>query len=113
MEPGPSILNMAEAMLQNNEYKTSHTSLNDFAEESDNKETTNDDVDLATDNIAIEKRNNEEEGTPQREKRNGDKKSEGRSVVIQVPPKRRKISTPFTPKEIVDGTSFVLLIWTT
>lgn len=113
MEPGPSILNMAEAMLQNNEYKTSHTSLNDFAEESDNKETTNDDVELATDNTAIEKRNNEEEATPQREKRNGDKKSEGRSVVIQVPPKRRKISTPFTPKEIVDGTSFVLLLWTT
>lgn len=103
MEPGPSILNMAEAMLQNNEYKTSHTSLNDFADESDNKDTVKGDVDSAADNSTIEKRNDEEEKPPLREKSTGDKKSEGRSVVIQVPPKRRKISTPFTPKEVVDA----------
>ena len=109
MEPGPSILNMAEAMLQNNEYKTSHTSLNDFADESDNKDTVmQGEADIATDNSTIEKRSNDEEKLPPREKSNGDKKSEGRSVVIQVPPKRRKISTPFTPKEIVDGTSVLL-----
>ena len=109
MEPGPSILNMAEAMLQNNEYKTSHTSLNDFADESDNKDMIKGDTDIAMDNSTIEKRNDDEEKLSPREKSNGDKKSEGRSVVIQVPPKRRKISTPFTPKEVVDGTSVVLL----
>ena len=109
MEPGPSILNMAEAMLQNNEYKTSHTSLNEFADESDNKDTMmQGESDIGPDNSTIEKRNNDEEKLPSREKINGDKKSEGRSVVRQVPPKRRKISTPFTPKEIVDGTSVVL-----
>ena len=109
MEPGPSILNMAEAMLQNNEYKTSHTSLNEFADEPPNNDTMmQGETDIAADNSTIEKRSYNEEKLPPREKSNGDKKSEGRSVVIQVPPKRRKISTPFTPKEIVDGTSFVL-----
>jgi len=99
MEPGPSFMNMAEAMLQNDDYKFSHTSLNRFGEDEavDAGNSASDDP-LTQENrgVATAPRGSSFSSSEK-------KSSEGRSVVIQVPPKRRKISTPYTPKEVVDG----------
>lgn len=103
MEPGPSILNMAEAMLQNDEYKTSHTSLNDNVDDDDDDENelNGDDGNRHRDEKTTHINNDKQ--TNRKKSSNGEKRSEGRSVVIREPPKRRKVSAPFTPKEIVDG----------
>jgi len=104
MEPGPSILNMAEAMLRD-EYKSSHSSLKSFAtdEAGESKDEDNKEVESKDDSKGNDDGKRKEQTSSDRSKAQSDKKSEGRSVVIQVPPKRRKISTPFTPKEIVIG----------
>ncbi len=107
MEPGPSILNMAEAMLQNNDYKSSHSSLKEYADEEDSKQNVKQEDEMKTvEDITTSTTtgNYDDDEMPQSATHSGEKKSEGRCVVIQVPPKRRKLSSPFTPKEIVDGT---------
>lgn len=111
MEPGPSILNMAEAMLAD-EYKSSHTSLKSFAVEDEDDSNNKGDENAESMGVEGEGKRTEPimptmttatDSSSPREKR-----SEGRSVVIQVPPKRRKLSSAasFTPKEIVDGKNF-------
>lgn len=104
MEPGPSILNMAEAMLENDEYKTSHTSLEELVddEEDNNDNETKGDQGDENDN-QTKPATRKDDKVNRRDNADGGKRSEGRSVVIQEPPKRRKVSPPFTPKEIVDG----------
>jgi hypothetical protein len=93
---------MAEAMLQNDEYKTSHTSLNDLDKnENDRSETKGDQQGNTPGNTKTANKNDIKEA--KKHNTNGEKRSEGRTVVIQEPPKRRKVSAPFTPKEIVDG----------
>ena len=103
MEPGPSILNMAEAMLQNDEYKSSHTSLVDFVDDERDyyNETNREQGTVRT--RAKKAQRNDNKLAKRKDDINGGKRSEGRTVVIQEPPKRRKVSAPFTPKEIVDG----------
>ena len=77
MLPGPSFLNMAEAMLEE-EYKSSHFDLKQFG-----------------DTFSNGKENHE----TRQESMNAE-----RRVVIQVPPKRRKISHACnTPKDVVDA----------
>jgi hypothetical protein len=98
-------MNMAEAMLQNDEYKSSHTSLNQLCEGENMNETTEATTRGGSRN---DLRTPERRGVllvPRASSFSSSEKksSEGRSVVIQVPPKRRKISTPFTPKEVMDG----------
>jgi hypothetical protein len=108
-KPGSSIVNMAEAMLDD-DYKSSHTSLKEWGDENEKK-----------DQAERDRQQQIVEGTPQKtnpdetrqENTNDDKKSDVRSVVIQVPPKRRKISNAcgVNTSEVVDGkfVAFVLL----
>eukprot|EP00934_Nitzschia_sp_Nitz4_P005746 Nitzschia sp. Nitz4//scaffold161_size51353//2757//4489//NITZ4_006939-RA/size51353-processed-gene-0.43-mRNA-1//1//CDS//3329537882//5736//frame0 len=88
-----SSLTMAEAMLQDG-YKSSHSSLRSIDDDSDKKEI-----------VSSLKRKDPPQNS------NGDEMGDGnkrvlprqRSVVIQVPVKQHKISSPFTPRELVDG----------
>jgi hypothetical protein len=96
-KPGPSIINMAEAMLEE-DYKKSHTDLKEWGEENEKQE-----KDKASQQGPEKKApNTKPEET--RQESNEDRKSEIRSVVIQLPPspKRRKISNAFTVGEVVD-----------
>jgi len=83
--PGPSILKMAEAMLEE-DYRNSHTNLKEWGDDNEYMELQQKQSDTCTDPNAADM-----------------KKSDSRSVVIQVPPKRRKISCAYSAKEVVDG----------
>lgn len=96
-----SLLNMAEAMLED-EYKASHTDLKEWGEEKSKKreaEEEQDDIPALT---------SPDEET--REDVSDDKKFESRSVVIQVPPKRQKIANVCTAREVVDGKVFSIVM---
>ena len=99
-QPTQSLLNMAEAMLQD-EYKLSHTDLKEWGDENEKKESEKE-----------QKQEQAEQTLPPqddetRQDTDDDKKVENRSVVIQVPPKRRKISHAFNAREVVDGKSLL------
>ena len=93
----PSLVKiMAEAMLED-EYKLSHSNLQEWAEEEAIK--------AAQTSQASESNNNMTPATEERDDntaRDDNKKTE-RSVVIQVPPKRQKLCTAYSPKEVVEG----------
>jgi hypothetical protein len=107
-KPGPSIVNMAEAMLEQ-DYKSSHTSLKEWGDENEKK-----------DQVERDRQQQIVEGTPQKtnqdetrqDNTNDGKKSDVRSVVIQVPPKRRKISNACNANtsEVVDGKLLFILL---
>jgi hypothetical protein len=103
MEPGPSFMNMAEAMLQNDDYRLSHTSLTRLGGDERLNEAAMEARNTASNNLVTQETRGAATAPRGSSFSSSEKKSsEGRSVVIQVPPKRRKISTPFTPKEVVD-----------
>jgi hypothetical protein len=99
--PGKSILNMAEAML-NEDYKSSYSDLNAWYETS------------GLDNFMSTKKPSKAE---QQEKEIGEAgnrerrplehtfqgKYDEKRVIIQEPPKRRKISTSVAPRDVVAG----------
>ena len=88
---------MAEAMLDE-EYKSSHTDLKDYGEESEKREQAlKSDVDEETPTTEEREEESHKKDIPT------PKKSEQRSVVIQVPPKRQKLCSAFTAKEVVQG----------
>lgn len=105
MEPGPSFMNMAEAMLHHDDYKSSHTSLNCFDEDTNMDDDHTAQVRSGISNTMTTPEKQVVVPVPRASSFSSSEKksSEGRSVVIQVPPKRRKISTPFSPQQIVDG----------
>lgn len=84
---------MAEAMLEN-EYMTSHSDLKEWGDEQEKDE---------------QSRSNRKDGDSRDEEndfrgRRSPKKSEMRSVQIRLPsPKRQKLCTAFTAKEVVEG----------
>jgi hypothetical protein len=101
--PGPSILNMAEAMLAE-EYRSSHDNLKQWADENGRPDSEKGD----------KKRNYDEDGgtneaNMEQQKQQQDKcdesKAEHKSVVIHLPPKRRKISNAclFHSSDVVQG----------
>jgi hypothetical protein len=81
------------------EYKSAHTNLKEWCGEDEKrgmeKECQREQVEEKAPNT------NPDEETQQ--DTSDEKKSDIRSVVIQVPPKRRKISNAFTAREVVDG----------
>lgn len=87
-------------MLQDG-YKSSHSSLKSFEDENEQKEK---ETSRQEDTLKRKEPSNEEDTEKSQPPPSGAKKSEIRSVVIQVPVKRHKISTPFTPREVIDGT---------
>jgi len=90
---------MAEAMLQE-EYKTSHTNLKEWGDENEMEEAAK----------QYQQREESEEKGPttnpkeHRQDTSREKKSDMRSVVIKVPPKRRRISNTYSINEVVNGT---------
>lgn len=109
MEPGPSFARMAEAMLQNDDFKSSHTSLIRFMEREaetsnggENEQSSNDIPNIESD-MPRKKRGGPLVPRASSFSSSDKKSSEARSVFIQVPPKRRKISTPYTSDEVVTG----------
>ena len=94
---------MAEAMLQE-EYKTSHTNLEEWGDENEMEEAAK----------QYQQREESEEKGPttnpkeHRQDTSREKKSDMRSVVIKVPPKRRKISNTYSINEVVNGTFFCI-----
>jgi hypothetical protein len=99
-----SLLNMAEAMLED-EYKSSHTDLKEWGDENEKKEMEKE----CQQEQVEEKELNTNPDEETRQDTSDEKKSEIRSVVIQVPPKRRKISNAFTAGEVVDGKFLFML----
>jgi hypothetical protein len=93
---------MAEKMLDE-EYKFYHTDLNRWGKTQEKEDQANKNEETVRD----------EQRQPEQTPRKGEetscsptKKSEIRSVVIQVPPKRQKLATGSTAKEIVEGRFF-------
>jgi hypothetical protein len=82
---GPSILNMAEAMLDE-DYRSSHGNLKEWYE---NKEQ--------------ESVQQNQEQRPRQVARPFRETGDEKRVAIQVPPKRRKISACLAPKDVVEG----------
>jgi hypothetical protein len=84
---------MAEAMLEE-EYKISHSNLKEWGDEQEKDE---------------QSRTNRKDGDSRKEQDDSrddssPKKSQMRSVQIQLPsPKRQKLCTAFTAKEVVEG----------
>ena len=100
----PSLVKiMAEAMLEE-DYKLSHSNLQEWAEEEAKKTeqdaTANDNASSMTPEATEERDDNiaRDDDSPS--------KKHERSVVIQVPPKRQKLCTAYSPKEVVEGKSY-------
>ena len=90
---------MAEAMLEE-DYKLSHSNLQEWAEEEAKK---TEQAAAANGNTGMTPEATEErDDNIARDDDSPSRKNE-RSVVIQVPPKRQKLCTAYSPKEVVEG----------
>lgn len=87
-ETGSKIRSMAEAMLEE-DYRSSHGNISEWCE------------DEMQDNM----KQSQEEGHPRQVEEPSQEKGKGseKRVAIQLPPKRRKISTSHAPKDVVEG----------
>jgi hypothetical protein len=99
--PGPSILNMAEAMLAA-EYRTSHNDLKQECDQIEKTDAQNGDNKRKSDEVSG---SDEDPQQGQQLHMRDVSKTVQKSVVITVPPKRRKISNAcnFNAGDVVQG----------
>lgn len=97
-----SLDTMANAMLEE-DFKSSHPDLTIWSR--DNDENSNDGEKLASERQFGNRESIDETHDPNEGGNSSNKKSDIRSVVIQVPPKRRKLDPSITVHRLVHGTS--------